>query len=161
MSTAVEIRPAIDRDREAIQQMAQEVVDAGDAFVFDAVPDVMDYWSQPGGHVFVATRGADVLGTYVIKPNQKGRGSHVANTGYMVSKAARGLGLGRSMGEHSLTMARELGFTAMQFNMVVATNESAVRLWESLEFEVVGRLPRVFRHADLGHVDALIMFRAL
>ena len=161
MSTTVEIRPALDSDREAIRQMAQEVVDAGDAFVFDAVSDVMDYWYQPDGHVFVAIKGGDAVGTYVVKPNQRGRGSHVANTGYMVSKAARGLGLGRSMGEHSLTTARELGFTAMQFNMVVATNVNAVRLWENLGFEVVGRLPGVFRHADLGNVDALIMFRTL
>ena len=73
MSTAVDIRPAVDSDREAIRQMAQEVVDAGDAFVFDAVPDVMDYWYQPDSHVFAAAKGGDVLGTYVVKANQRGQ----------------------------------------------------------------------------------------
>lgn len=157
----IEIRPAVDGDRGAVAAMAQEVVDAGDAFVFDATADVMDYWYQPGGHVFVATSDGAVLGTYVIKANQKGRGSHVANTGYLVSESARGLGLGMALGKHSLGTARELGFAAMQFNMVVATNTGAVRLWKKLGFDVVGRLPGVFRHPVHGYVDALIMFREL
>ena len=49
----------------------------------------------------------------------------------------------------------------MQFNFVVSTNERAVRLWQSLGFEVVGRLPRVFQHPVHGDVDALVMYRAL
>ena len=49
----------------------------------------------------------------------------------------------------------------MQFNFVVSTNERAVRLWQSLGFEVAGRLPGAFLHPELGFVDALVMFRAL
>jgi ribosomal protein S18 acetylase RimI-like enzyme len=65
------------------------------------------------------------------------------------------------MGEHALNEARRMGFRAMQFNFVVSTNESAIRLWEQLGFKIVGRLPGVFRHADKGFVDALVMFRSL
>jgi hypothetical protein len=57
--------------------------------------------------------------------------------------------------------ARLRGFKGMQFNFVVSTNEPAIRLWTSLGFEVVGRMPLAFRHPSLGYMDALVMFRAL
>jgi ribosomal protein S18 acetylase RimI-like enzyme len=65
------------------------------------------------------------------------------------------------MGEHALEEARRLGYRAMQFNFVIATNESAVRLWRKLGFTIVGTLPRAFRHARKGLVDAYVMFRSL
>jgi ribosomal protein S18 acetylase RimI-like enzyme len=65
------------------------------------------------------------------------------------------------MCEHSQVQARTMGFRAMQFNFVVSTNESAVRLWQKLGFAVVGRLPGAFRHQRLGFVDALVMFKSL
>lgn len=102
-----------------------------------------------------------VVGTYVLKPNQPALGSHVANASFMVSPVARGSGVGRSMGEHSLAEARRLGFRAMQFNFVVSTNEAAVRLWQRLGFGIVGTLPGAFRHARLGFVDAYVMFQEL
>jgi ribosomal protein S18 acetylase RimI-like enzyme len=79
----------------------------------------------------------------------------------MVSPGARGLGVGRGMGEHSLSEARRLGFRAMQFNYVVSTNEPAIRLWQQLGFKIVGTLPGAFRHLEKGYVDAYIMFRTL
>ena len=69
--------------------------------------------------------------------------------------------MGRAMAEHCLKEARQLGFRAMQFNFVVSTNKRAVRLWQSLGFEIVGRLPLAFRHPSLGYVDALVMFQTL
>jgi ribosomal protein S18 acetylase RimI-like enzyme len=65
------------------------------------------------------------------------------------------------MCEHSQAEAVSMGFRAMQFNLVVATNERAVRLWKRLGFAVVGTLPRAFRHLRLGYVDALVMFKEL
>ena len=161
MSSAVEIREAIAADRPAIQSIAEEVVEDGTVFVFEDPAEVVEFWHQPGGRAFVALHDDKVLGTYVIKPNQPGRGSHVANAGYMVGQAARGLGVGTALGEHSIHIAKELGFDAMQFNMVVATNTCAIHLWEKLGFEAVGRLPRVFRHPEHGSVDALVMYRKL
>ena len=72
-----------------------------------------------------------------------------------------GAGIGRLMCQHSLDRARARGYRAMQFNFVVSTNDRAVRLWESLGFQVVGRLPLAFRHPTRGYVDALVMFQAL
>jgi ribosomal protein S18 acetylase RimI-like enzyme len=62
---------------------------------------------------------------------------------------------------HSLERARDLGYSAMQFNFVVSSNERAVRLWRSMGFEVVGTLPGAFNHPSLGYVDAFVMFRKL
>jgi len=78
-----------------------------------------------------------------------------------VSPEARGLGIGRAMGEHCLGEARRFGFGAMQFNFVVSTNEPALHLWKELGFKIVGTLPGAFRHAQKGYVDVYVMFRSL
>jgi ribosomal protein S18 acetylase RimI-like enzyme len=79
----------------------------------------------------------------------------------MTAQHAAGQGIARAMCVHSLEVARQRGFRAMQFNFVVSTNERAVRLWISLGFATVGRLPEAFLHPTLGYVDALVMYRAL
>ena len=106
-------------------------------------------------------QGRDIVGTYILRPNQSGGGSHVANAAFMVAPEARGQGIGRAMGEHCLSEARRLGFRAMQFNFVVSTNESAVRLWQQLGFKIVGTLPGAFRHPERGYIDAYVMHRSL
>ncbi len=75
--------------------------------------------------------------------------------------ASSGKGVARQMHQHSLERARELGFRAMQFNFVVASNRRAVRLWQSLGFSTVGRIPEAFNHPTQGYVDALVMYRLL
>ncbi len=101
------------------------------------------------------------LGTYILKANQPGAGAHVANAAFMVATNARGLGVGRAMAEHCLSEARRFGFRAMQFNFVVSTNESALRLWRDLGFRIVGTLPGAFRHPTRGYVDVYVMYRSL
>ena len=110
---------------------------------------------------FVAGTGEDVTGTFYIRTNQPGGGAHVCNAGFMVAADAGGRGIGRAMGERALVEARRLGYTAMQFNFVLASNTRAIRLWQYLGFATVGRLPGVFRHPSLGFVDALVMHRDL
>jgi L-amino acid N-acyltransferase YncA len=158
------IREAEDRDSEAIWHIFHAVVAGGDSFVFD--PDTtrdeaLTIWCGPSMRVYVAEHDGRVVGSYFLKPNQPGLGSHVANAGYMVAPEARGLGVGRAMGEHSLIEARRLGYRGMQFNMVVSSNEAAVRLWTALGFSTVGNLPQAFRHATLGYVDAYIMYQEI
>ncbi len=103
----------------------------------------------------------DNVGTYFLKANQPGQGSHVCNCGYVVSAAARGLGVASAMCRHSQALAVELGFRSMQFNLVVSTNTVAVRLWQQLGFAIVGTLPEAFRQPTMGHVDAYVMFKQL
>jgi L-amino acid N-acyltransferase YncA len=160
----IRIREAEERDSEAIWHIFHAVVAGGDSFVFEPETtrdEALSIWCGPSMRVYVAEHIGRVVGSYFLKPNQPGLGSHVANAGYMVGPEARGLSVGRAMGEHSLIEASRLGYRAMQFNMVVSSNEAAVRLWRGLGFEVAGTLPGAFRHRSLGFVDAFVMFRSL
>lgn len=158
------VRPAARGDRDAIWRIIEPVIRAGETY---ALPldlgreDALAYWMGPDRETFVAVADGELLGTYYLRANQLGGGSHVANCGYMTAPWASGRGVARRMCEHSLQAARSRGFRAMQFNFVVETNERAVRLWRSLGFEVVGRLPLAFRRPDGGDTDALVMFRSL
>ncbi|PJK11150.1 GNAT family N-acetyltransferase [Lysobacteraceae bacterium NML08-0793] len=119
-------------------------------------------WIDVPVHTFVAVDDAGmVLGSYYLKPNQLGGGSHVANCGYVVSAAASGRGIASQMCRHSQDEARRLGFLAMQFNFVVSSNSRAVALWQHLGFTIVGTLPLAFRHPQHGLVDAYVMHKPL
>ena len=118
-------------------------------------------WLDLPRKTFVVEEEGEILGTYYIKSNQLGAGSHVCNCGYMVSSTARGKGLGTIMCEHSQQIAIELGYKAMQFNCVVTSNQGAIRLWHKLGFETVGRLPKAFEHPSIGYVDTLVMYKWL
>jgi ribosomal protein S18 acetylase RimI-like enzyme len=142
----------------------QAVVAAGDTYAYDpAIPyaDAQALWTKPPARCFVAEEGSEVVGAYCLRPNQVGLGDHVANAGYMVSPGARGRGIAGTMCEHSLEVAREARFHAMQFNFVVATNEAAVRLWQRYGFQIVGRVPQAFRHRERGLTDVYVMYRKL
>jgi len=160
----VTIRLAEDRDRDAIWEIFRATVAPGDSFVY--YPDTPReeaeaYWFARGTRTYVAENGGKIVGSYILRPNRPGLGDHVANAGFMVDPAARRLGIGRAMGEDALDEARRLGYRDMQFNFVISTNESAVRLWKQLGFRIVGTLPGAFRHAQKGSVDAYVMFRSL
>jgi len=102
-----------------------------------------------------------IVGTYVLKPNFPGLGSHVVNGGYMVHPDFQGKGIGTEILLHSLQQAKRMNFMAMQFNLVVATNIRAVELYERHGFKIVGQLPKAFNHIKLGFVDAYVMHRFL
>jgi ribosomal protein S18 acetylase RimI-like enzyme len=158
------IRKALESDRDSLWEIFHDVVAGGDTYAFDpgiSKEEALAYWQHPANRCHVAERGGKIVGTYVLKPNQPGLGSHVANAAFMVAPNARGLGVGQALGEHCVDEARRLGFRAMQFNFVVSTNESAVRLWRRLGFEIVGTLPGAFRHSGKGYVDAYVMYRSL
>jgi ribosomal protein S18 acetylase RimI-like enzyme len=178
----VTIRTATKADRDAIWRIFHEVVAAGDTYAFDpdtSREDALAYWFARGTHTYVAKQESvgdgvavprksptaiqarDIVGTYILRPNQSGGGSHVANAAFMVAPDARGYGIGRAMSEHCLKEARRLGFRAIQFNFVVSTNESAIRLWKQLGFKIVGTLPGAFRRPEKGYVDVYVMYRSL
>jgi L-amino acid N-acyltransferase YncA len=156
--------PATIAHSDGIWRIFREVVACGDTYVFEpdiSREDALHYWLSTDHHTFVAMDNGRVSGTYILRRNHPGLGSHVANASYMVSSEARGKGLGSLMCRHSLEQARKLGFTAMQFNMVVSTNEVAISVWKKHGFRIVGTLPGAFRHATRGLVDAFVMHRFL
>ena len=158
------IRDAAPADAEAILAIGRELVEDGDTFVF--APTTTDdelkaYWLSSTGHTFVAVVDGQTVGCYFLRSNYPGRGRHVANVSYAVRRSFTGRGIGRAMAEHSLDRARGLGFQAMQFNLVVSTNDRAVTLWRTLGFRIVGTLPKVFDHPTKGLVDAYVMHKFL
>ncbi len=160
----MQIRQAQASDGPAILQIIIPVIREGATYTLDPqmrVADALAYWLSPDKETFVAEEEGVVVGTYFVRPNQAGGGGHVCNCGYMTHAAAVGRGVARAMCQHSLVHARERGYRAMQFNFVVSTNERAVRLWQSMGFAIVGRLPQAFRHPVHGYVDALVMYQLL
>lgn len=159
----MKIRPADpNKDFDPVWEIFQKVISTGDTYVFapdTPRKDLIKHWFAPGMNTFVAETGASIAGTYILKPNQIGLGAHIANTSYMVHPDYRGQGIGRRMGEHSIHFARQQGFRGIQFNLVVSTNTAAIRLWHQLGWKTVGTIPGGFRHATLGYVDTLIMYR--
>jgi len=160
----IKIRSATIKDRDAIWKIFHEIIAAGDTYAFDpkmSREESLAYWFRSDTRTYVAENDGRVIGTYILRPNQLGRGSHVANAAFMVAPDAQGCGVGRAMAEHCLSEARRMGFRAMQFNLVVSTNTFAIHLWKQLGFQVVGTLPGAFRHPQKGYVDVYIMYRSL
>jgi len=156
------IRPSSEADADAIWNILEPVIRAGETYTLP--PDwtrshTLAYWHAPDRQVFVAEDTGVAVGTYFLHANQLGGGAHVANCGYVTSMQASGRGVARAMCLHSLRLAAAQGFTAMQFNFVVSTNERAVHLWKNLGFDIVGTLPGAFRHPRAGLVDAFVMYR--
>ncbi len=160
----MEIRPARPDAAAAIWSILEPVIRAGETYTLDRTmgeAEALAYWLGPDKETFVAEADGAILGTAYMRPNQGGGGAHICNCGFMTAASATGRGVARAMGLHALAHARRRGYRGMQFNFVVSSNERAVRLWQSLGFAVVGRLPGAFRHPRLGEVDALVMFQAL
>jgi len=158
------IRKAIENDFEAIWEIFHLVIQTGDTYVFNPdtpKTDLIKHWFAPYMYTYVLEDHEKVCGTYILKANQIDLGSHVANGSYMVHPDARRNGYGEAMCKHSIEEARKLGFKAIQFNMIVSTNEPAVALWKKMGFEIIGTIPGGFRHLSKGFVDAYIMFKKL
>ncbi len=158
------IRPARSEDHASIWSIIGPPIRTGETYTLDPAMsevDALAYWLSADKETFVAEEAGATVGTYYMHPNQGGRGSHVCNCGYVTSGAVAGRGVAREMCKHSLSHAKSRGYRAMQFNFVVSTNERAVRLWQAMGFDIIGRLPLAFNHPSQGYVDAFVMFQHL
>ena len=158
------IRKALETDFPNMLPIFHEIIQGGDTYDFEETAsekDAFEYWFGKGVTSFVMEDEGKILGFYKIIQNHRGWGSHVANASFMVASHARGKGIGRKMGEDCIRLAREMGFRAIQFNFVISTNEPAMKLWKSLGFKELCRLPGAFNHKKLGYVDAVIFFMEL
>jgi ribosomal protein S18 acetylase RimI-like enzyme len=161
----ISIRAASAEDWPHIWAVLAPVFRAGETYAFprDITSDQARHaWMETPARTFVCSNSSDeIVGTYFLKANQPGQGSHVCNCGYVVGASARGLGVASSMCKHSQQVALAMGFRSMQFNLVVSTNEGAVRLWKQHGFAIAGTLPGAFRHPAKGYVDAFVMYKHL
>ncbi len=161
----INIRPYEPSDWPALWAIVEPVFRAGETYAFS--PDISEdetrrVWVEMPKRTYVAVDDdGNIVGTYYIKPNQPALGAHVCNCGYIVAEAARGKGIASIMCDHSQRQAVALGFESMQYNLVVSTNLTAIRIWQKNGFEIVGTLPEAFRHPRLGLVDAHVMYKKL
>jgi len=158
------IRQAGQEDFEAIYPIFEEIVMAGETYAYardTTYEEAYHIWMELPHETYVVEEAGKVIATYYLKPNQPGQGAHVCNCGYMVASGARGRGIATSMCLHSQERAVQLGYRAMQFNLVASTNTDAVALWQKMGFETTGRLSGAFAHPRLGYVDALVMYKVL
>jgi RimJ/RimL family protein N-acetyltransferase len=161
----MELRAYRESDWNQVWPMVEKVFRAGETYAYSpeiTEPETHEAWIETPRETYVAAEDdGRIIGTYYIKPNQPGLGSHVCNCGYIVSENARGKGVASQMCEHSQKVALKLGFRAMQYNLVVSTNEDAIHLWKKLGFLVIGTLPKAFKSKSAGFVDAHVMYKEL
>ncbi|WP_420933570.1 GNAT family N-acetyltransferase [Alteromonas sp. A081] len=160
----MEIKEASIQDFDLIWPIFHEVAKAGETYAFrtdTSKEEALNIWVKIPRKTYIALDDGEVIGTYYLKTNHAGPGEHVCNCGYMVAASASGKGVATAMCEHSQSMAKALGYKAMQFNFVASTNEVAIRLWHKLGFDTVGKLPNAFNHPAKGFVDALVMYKWL
>jgi GNAT superfamily N-acetyltransferase len=173
----IRIRPAADGDWSDVWPFLWPVLAVGTVFTYPQDMSEVDaraaWLPPPPWHVVVAEltevpeglgerlRVGRVVGLAKFGPNQPGRGSHVANASFVVDPVVSGSGVGRALAEATLEQCRELGFRAMQFNAVVATNTSATELWRSLGFNLLATVPEAFDHPTEGLVGLHVMHRFL
>jgi ribosomal protein S18 acetylase RimI-like enzyme len=160
----ITIRAATPGDTEAILEVVEPVIRAGETYAVERdlpLAEMENWWFGPDHEVRVADHFGLVVGSYYLKANQRGPGAHVANCGYITARGMEGQGVARTMCLDSVDRARERGFRAMQFNLVSASNDRAVRLWTSLGFVAVGRIPEAFQLPSGQFCDAFVMHRSL
>lgn len=161
----IEIRPATALDWPALWTVLEPVFRAGEIYAYArdiGSEAAREAWlDAPTATLVAVDAGGAVVGSYFIKPNQPGQGGHVCNCGYVVAAEARRQGIAGQLCRHSQSQARALGFRAMQYNLVAASNHGAIALWQREGFDIVGRLPGAFAHPVQGDVDALVMYKRL
>lgn len=154
------IREYQKQDAAAAMGIWNEVVREGVAF-----PQVDELTLQEAGDFFISqsytgvavdSETGEIVGLYILHPNNVGRCGHICNTSYAVKSGRRGLHIGELLVKDSLTMGARLGFSLMQFNAVVAANVHALHLYERLGFTQLGRIPRGFLMKD-GHYEDIIL----
>ena len=155
------IREVLGQDWPAIHPFFVAIVAAGESYAYPenlTLEAVRALWTQPPpGRTVVAVDGDTVLGTATAGPNRPGRGSHVATGSFMVDPRHQGRGVGRALGAYVVQWARDQGYRAVQFNAVVETNTGAVRLWQSLGFQILTTVPAAFDHPRHGYVGLHVM----
>ncbi|HYW21427.1 MAG TPA: N-acetyltransferase [Nodularia sp. (in: cyanobacteria)] len=167
---AVELDYMKPQEQAAVRSLLNVVINEGKTYPQNkplSQAEFAAYWLSQDAFV-VRTSAQDgthkpkeVLGAFYIKPNFPGMCNHICNAGFIVQPGLRGQGIGRFMGEAMLVIAANLGYEAVMFNLVFATNIPSVQLWQSLGFEIIGNIPRAVKFADGEVVEALIFYRAL
>lgn len=160
----VTLKPFSQEDEKGLYEIFREVVDSGSQFPFEC-NSIQEFYRQfldPKSHVYVCHSSAkEVVGGFYVRSNFSGRSSHIANAAYMITGTYRGRGIGTFLVKASLEIAKELGFRAMQFNMVLSQNRIATQLYQKLGFKIVGTIPQAIRNPDGSYQEGYVFHREL
>ena len=103
----------------------------------------------------------ELVGLYILHPNNVGRCGHICNASYAVRADRRGQHIGEALVRHCMAKGKELGFRILQFNAVVRSNVHALRLYERLGFVQLGVIPGGFRRKDGVYEDIIPHYHTL
>lgn len=155
----IQIREYQTADAAKAAEIWNQVVEDGLAF-----PQEENLTAETGDRFFkeqtytgiaVNTENNEIVGLYILHPNNIGRCGHICNASYAVRHDMRGQHIGEKLVLDCLTMAKEKRFRIMQFNAVVASNTHALHLYERIGFTKLGVIPGGFRMPD-GHYEDII-----
>lgn len=161
----VEIRQYKQEDARQAAAVWNEVVEDGVAFPQTELLD------EQSGHAFFTSQSftgiaydaasGEIVGLYILHPNNVGRCGHICNASYAVKGSLRGQHIGEKLVLHCMEKAKELGFGILQFNAVVKTNVPALRLYKKLGFQQLGVIPGGFRMKDGTFQDIIPHYHLL
>lgn len=155
----ITIRKYRTQDCEDAKNIWNEVVREGIAFpqVEELTDQTADEFFSIQSYTGIAEddETGEVVGLYILHPNNVGRCGHICNTSYAVKSGKRGLHIGEQLVKDSLSVGARLGFRILQFNAVVASNTHALHLYKRLGFIQLGRIPQGFLMKD-GHYEDIV-----
>lgn len=161
----VKIRAYEEADVKVANEIWNQVVEDGVAFpqleLLDEISGNNFFKSQSFTGIAYDVQTGEVVGLYILHPNNVGRCGHISNASYAVKKRLRGEHIGEKLVRHCLAKAKELDFKLMQFNAVVKTNTSAIHLYEKLGFVRLGEIPGGFLLKNGAYEDIVLFYHDL
>lgn len=160
----IQIRKYGEKDIPAMVKIWNEVVEDGIAF------PQLEVLTEESGREFFAQQtycgvaedeAGEVLGLYILHPNNVGRCGHICNASYAVKSTVRGQGVGKAIVTDCLEKAKEIGFRVLQFNAVVKSNTTALKLYQKLGFTQLGTIPGGFLNKDGVYEDIIVHYKEL
>lgn len=163
LKMSITIREYDENDIKAMMDIWNEVVDEGIAFPQMEPLTLEEAKSFFAAQSFsaVAEKDNEIIGLYILHPNNVGRCGHISNASYAVKSSVRGLHVGEQLVRHCLEKGHELGFRILQFNAVVKSNYSANHLYEKLGFVKLGVVPEGFLLKNGVYEDIILYYHTL
>ncbi len=148
-------------EKKELYELFKEIIKEGNSYsqmLPYSFEEFLDYFFPKDSLVLICKKDKKIIAGFYLKPNFTGKSSHIANCGYIVNRDFRGQKIGFHLGKCSIDIAKQLGYRSMIFNLVFKENISAIKLWEKLDFKIIGTIPEAVKMENGEYQDAHIMF---